>query len=260
MSEDEKTHSIAVPGEWAFRKMLGPTLDAFGEDLAKAYAAGRDRILAAATRKTPNLEDGGRTNLRITADVFRSGSFTDDEICAEYFGGVLASSRSHDGKDDSAIFYLEIIKSLSSSQLKLHYYIYHTLNILLSSDPAKAGVNMGQSAESQQQKIFLSTVELSLLGVSVDRDFEVLFRQGLISEYQAQATPLAVAKMLPYCMAGATTLGVHLYAVAFNRLQDWRQITLNTFGDMKDVKLPNYFKFSLDELKDLVATPPLNFT
>jgi len=50
-----------------------------------------------------NLEDGKAANLRVTRDVIWNGAVTDDEVCAEYFGGILAASRTEDGKDDSAI-------------------------------------------------------------------------------------------------------------------------------------------------------------
>src|SRR5262245_7302211 len=100
-------------------KLLGKTAEAISEDIANLYRAGREKLVAAAIRKTSNIEDGKSANLRVARDVFTNGSFTEEAICAEYFGGILASSRSLDGKDDFGVFYTDIIKSLSSSQLKL---------------------------------------------------------------------------------------------------------------------------------------------
>src|SRR5262249_26299714 len=108
--EDRKV-AIALPGEWALQKVLGPTLDLIGADLSKLYAAGRDRIVRAAAKKTENLDDGASANLRIAADVFRSGAFADSDVCAEYFGGILAASRGESGGRDDGMFYLELIKS-----------------------------------------------------------------------------------------------------------------------------------------------------
>ena len=145
----------ALPGEWALQRAFGPVLSEIGEDLKKLYAIGRDSILAAGYKKIANPEDGKKANLRVTRDVFWNGAFTDDAICAEYFGGVLAASRSNDGHDDSAIQYVSVIKSLSSSQLRLHYFIYSGLNRILYQ--LSKSVNVAQGSEnSSPEDIFFS--------------------------------------------------------------------------------------------------------
>jgi len=58
-------------------------------------------------RKIPNPHDGKRANQRVTRDALWNGAFTDDEVCAEYFGGILASSRTEESKDDDAIEFVE---------------------------------------------------------------------------------------------------------------------------------------------------------
>jgi hypothetical protein len=145
MPEEEKKLAIALPGEWALQKVFGPALTEIGEDLKKLYAKGRDRLVAAAYRKVEDPEDGKQANLRVTRDVLWNGAFTEDEVCAEYFGGILASSRSADGKDDDAIQFVDVIKSLSARQLRLHYVIYHSLNQIFVASGAT--VNVGQGLE-----------------------------------------------------------------------------------------------------------------
>ena len=103
---------ISIPGEWAIKKAFGPLLSELGEDLQRLYVVGRDRLLAAATRKIENIDDGRVPNLRVARDVLWNGAVSDDEVCAEYFGGILASSRTDDGKDDSCIQFVDVIKSL----------------------------------------------------------------------------------------------------------------------------------------------------
>lgn len=121
---------LATTGVVAFmgEKILGKTFVTIGTDLAKLYEKGRDKIIEKATKKITNIDDGKSANLRVSRDVFWNGSFTDESICAEYFGGILASSRSMNGEDDLGIYYVDLIKSLSSSQLKLHYLLYLSLN------------------------------------------------------------------------------------------------------------------------------------
>ena len=122
---------MEFPGEWALKRLLGPTFDLIGQDLSRLYAKGRDRIVRAAKRKTPDLDDGKAANLRVARDVLWNGAFADDEVCAEYFGGLLAGSRSEDGKDDRGLPFVDIVRSLSSSQLRLHYVLCHALSNVL---------------------------------------------------------------------------------------------------------------------------------
>jgi len=110
------------------KKLLGKTFDIISEDIATLYTKGRDTIIKKSTEKIPNINDGKSSNLRVTRDVFWNGSFTEEAVCAEYFGGILASSRSKGGKDDTGVYYVNLIKSLSSNQLKLHYLIYLSFN------------------------------------------------------------------------------------------------------------------------------------
>ena len=118
MSSDLVIASGAVVGAaWAAKKILGTTFDAMGGDLASFYRAGVDRILASACRKVNDIENGKSANLRVAHDILRNGAFCADEFVLEYFGGLLASSRSSDGWKDDATPFVDIVKSLSSSQL-----------------------------------------------------------------------------------------------------------------------------------------------
>ena len=160
MENDNQVLPTALPGEWALQKAFGPVLSEIGEDLKKLYAIGRDKILVAGYKKIRNPEDGKQANLRVARDVFWNGAFTADEVCAEYFGGVLAASRSNDGHDDNTIQFVSVIKSLSSSQLRLHYFIYSGLNQILSQ--SNKSVNVAQGSEIQARKIYFSQIELGV--------------------------------------------------------------------------------------------------
>jgi hypothetical protein len=138
------------------KQLLGKTFDVVSEDIAKLYKIGRDKIIEKATSKIEDLTDGRTANLRVSRDVFWNGSFSDEAICAEYFGGILAGCRSMDGKDDTGVYYVDLIKSLSSKQLKLHYLIYFSFNQFFTGDPGKAGINPGKASSLQQEDIFLS--------------------------------------------------------------------------------------------------------
>lgn len=252
MSESEgKELSIKLPGEWALQKAFGPVLTELGEDIKRMYAVGRDKILAAGYRKIPNAEDGKRANLRVTRDVMWNGAFTDDEVCAEYFGGILASSRSDDGKDDSSIQFVDVIKSLSSKQLRLHYLIYNSLNKILSVK--KSSINVGQSTELQSLHVWLATRELEHAhDISVDTDFNILWRQGLLSEYETNVI-VDAQKALPYAKVSPTTFGVLLYASAHNRLADWRAFSAIDFGNFESVANLQVFADTQETLKTMAG-------
>ena len=247
MSDDEKKLAISLPGEWAIQRVLGPVLSELGDDLKRLYAAGRDKILAVAVRKVPDPDDGLRANLRVTRDVLWNGAFTEDEVCAEYFGGILASSRSEDGSNDHVIQFVDVTKSLSAKQLHLHYVIYNRLNKLLAS--SQESINVGMGDEIQPKKVWFSALELTnTLDLQIETDLNVLHRAGLLVAYMTKPHELPDKGRFPYSWASPTTFGVLLYAVAHNRLRDWRTFAEEDLGDFPDVALPRFSGLSLEEL------------
>ena len=148
-----------------------------------------------------------------------NGACTEDEIGAEYFGGILAASRSDDGRNDDAIQFVEVIKSMSSKQLRLHYVIYNALNKLLVS--SGHSVNVGNGPEIEARQVWFVSLELAALGLQVDTDSNILNRLGLLSQYRYD-TDKQDSKALPYLSANPTTFGVLLYAAAHNRFGEWR--------------------------------------
>jgi len=247
---DEKNLKLSIPGEWALEKTLSPVLGSIGEDINSLYAIskkGASKIILKAYNKIINKNDGKKVNLRVARDVFWNGSFSDESICAEYFGGILTSSRSEDGNDDNGVHYTDVIKSLSSKQLQLHYVIYNSLNKLLLKEEKK--VNVGQATELQKKSIWFSTIELSEeLYLKIDTDLNVLYKQGLLHEYKTDKFDLENSKIFPYTMTKPTTFGVLLYAIAHNKFEIWNQFSSSDFGNFEDVILPKYYNKSLDNL------------
>lgn len=251
MVDDEKKVALALPGEWALQKLLGPALSEVGGDINKLYCAGRDKLISAAFRKVNNPDDGKQANLRVTRDVLWNGAFSDEEICAEYFGGVLASSRSDDGRSDDAIQYVDTIKAMSSKQLHLHYSIYKCLNErLVELNRARTGIaiNVGQQSELAKNDIWFAAVELRALNLNFDTDFSILLRQGLIQRYAVNVYDLKNGTALPYASVTPSTYGVLLYAAAHNRLGEWRSFSSNSFGNMEGIMVPRNHASSLKHL------------
>lgn len=240
------TGTVALVGQ----KLLGKTFDIVGDDLSRLYVSGRNKIIEKAIKKIKDENDGRTTNLRVTRDVFLSGSFTDEAICAEYFGGILASSRSDDGKEDTGVYYVDIIKSLSSNQLKLHYLIYASFNKFFVVDPSKAKLNPGQQTDLSVENIFLSSVELTKIisGDDLLRDLHAIHAKGLAGDFWAQIHPLKNGGTLPYLKVSAKPLGIQLYAVAHNRLSEWRNFTKIDFGNFDSLNPPKFYGQDVNKL------------
>jgi hypothetical protein len=248
---DDKNVAIALPGEWALQKVLGPVLSEVGEDLKRAYAKGRDKLIATAYRKIPDENDGMQVNARVARDVLWNGAFAEDQVCAEYFGGLLAASRTADGKDDDVIQFVDVVKSLSSRQLRLHYILYHCLNLQLAAEAEP--INVGQDSELRKKSVWLASRELvDRLDLRIDTDLSILCRQGLLNEYTTDFHQLGFDSAMPYTMIRPSVFGVLLYTSAHNKLDEWRSFSSTPFGDFPGIGLPALFSVSLEGLIALI--------
>ncbi|MDE2823846.1 MAG: hypothetical protein OXK79_10115, partial [Chloroflexota bacterium] len=214
-----------------------------GDDFRRLYVRGRDRIVLAAKRKILDLDDGKRANLRVARDVLWNGAFSDEEICAEYFGGILAASRSPSGDDDSTVPFVDVVKSMSSAQLKLHYSLYHSL----ATGLMERGENKDVYELPQTEEIFIRNSNLA--GRS-DVDLESLLRLGLISSFSTSRARIGENRVLPYCAARPSRFGILLYAAAHNQLEWWQAFGLKDLGRFEGIEAPELFGFSLDELTE----------
>lgn len=255
------TTSIEIPGEWIIKKILGPTLDNIGNDFSKLYLIGRNKIIEKSKNKINNINDGKSANLRVARDVLWNGSFSNESICAEYFGGVLASSRSVDGEDDSGIYYVDIIKSMSSSQLLLHYIIYFLLNSYFKNEYKGESINVGLSDELNRIELFLNVSELAIKGIKLDIDLVVLHKNGLLNSYKSDFYKIVDngSVGIYYIKITPTTLGIQLFTIAHNNLSRWSNYAVDDFHLFDGIEMPKYYADSLDNLivKQHVSIPIL---
>ena len=119
-------------------RLLGPTADYLGGEL-KEFTIKRmenlGRIFSNAERKLGDkLNCPGQVPPKVLKMIVNEGSYSDDDISVEYFGGVLASSRTGVNRDDRGARIAKIIDSLSAYQIRSHYLIYATISTLFSAD------------------------------------------------------------------------------------------------------------------------------
>jgi hypothetical protein len=118
----------AAGGAKVVEKILGPTAEYLGGGL-KAWTENRiknvGRIFRKASEKLGSgIDAPGAVPPRVLKEVLDEGSFCDDELTAEYFGGILASGRTPNCRDDRAASYLRLTSELSTYQIRFHYIAY----------------------------------------------------------------------------------------------------------------------------------------
>lgn len=121
----------AIGSAKLIEKILGPTAEYIGEGL-KEWTQKRVenvvRIFSKAKDKLGDkLDSPGAVPPKVLKKILDDGSFCNDELCAEYFGGVLASSRTERSRDDRGVTYINLLSGLSTYQIRTHYIFYTSL-------------------------------------------------------------------------------------------------------------------------------------
>jgi hypothetical protein len=83
---------------------------------------------------TTTINSPGEVPPKVLKAVLDEGSFSNDALAVEYLGGILASSRSEDGRDDRGARMAKVADSLSTYQLRTHYLIYSTIRKLFANN------------------------------------------------------------------------------------------------------------------------------
>ena len=117
-------------------KILGPTAEYLGGQL-KEFTQKRietvGKIFSNAEKKLgKKLDRPGQVPPKVLKTIINEGSYADDVVAVEYFGGVLASARTEVGRDDRGSRLSKMIDNLSTYQIRSHYLIYSTLSELFS--------------------------------------------------------------------------------------------------------------------------------
>ena len=212
------------------RRVLGPTADSLGKDIERFVQQRKNtfaRIISNAEKKAgPRLDSPGRVPLKVLKEMINEGSYTEDPIAVEYFGGVLASSRTEIGRDDRGARLAKTIDNLSTYQLRTHYLIYSTVAHLFSI----SGNDFGLSKNRAKMEIFLPFGDYvaSMAFIQSEWDnpqimshiWHGLYSEDLIEnrwQYGDQESLQKIAKIVPgdgiVCQPSA--LGAELFLWAF---------------------------------------------
>jgi len=194
MSELEVLTAGLTAAGWAGRKMLGPTLDEIGRELKDRYSERRLRNFArigrnAEAKAGPALEQPGEVSPRVAMKVLEEGSLCDGPVMAEYFGGILAGSRSPDGADDRGMTWAALVSRLSTMDVHLHYLAYEAFRRLYLGQMT---LNWGMQPQRQAAEIYLADSDIyATMGRPVPALSETpdalnnLIREGLLGDIYA---------------------------------------------------------------------------
>src|SRR5919106_5794497 len=103
-------------------RLLGPTADYLGAEMQQFTQRRLETIgrifRNAADKAQDRLDEPGAVPPRVLRDIINEGSFQDDDLATEYFGGVLASSKTPMNRDDRAATFTSLISRLSTYQIR----------------------------------------------------------------------------------------------------------------------------------------------
>ncbi|CAO3858370.1 hypothetical protein [Achromobacter mucicolens] len=224
----------AYLGKDGLEKLLGPTAEYLGlglRDLAQKRIQNIGRILKNAQDKLgTKVEVPGEVPPRVLKAVLDEGSFCDDELAAEYFGGVLASSRTDHGRDDRGARIAKMLDGLSTYQIRTHYLIYSTVKGLFRD--SGLSVNMEGRPKMQiflpingyAQAMEFSEPEAQQFSQIVTHVFFGLHAENLIEGAWQMGSKESLKKIFPkvdedgiVCQPSA--LGTELFLWAFGKAE-----------------------------------------
>jgi hypothetical protein len=127
-------------------KLLGPTAEYLGggtQHLVQRSAENIAKVIDIAIHKAGRrLDDEGQVSPKILKAVVDNAAYNEDQLTAEYYGGVLASSRTSINRDDRGALITRLIGSLSTYQLRAHYIFYSIFFRLMKGSTKNLGINI----------------------------------------------------------------------------------------------------------------------
>jgi hypothetical protein len=146
----------AIGGAKIVEKILGPTSEYIGEQL-KEWTVKRvnntANIFKNAEKKLGDkINDVGKVPPKVLKGILEDGAWCEEELQVEYFGGVLASSRTGISRDDRGAYFVSLISRLSTYQLRTHYLFYHLIKHLFDGEE----ININDGSKWYDLQLFLT--------------------------------------------------------------------------------------------------------
>jgi hypothetical protein len=208
-------------------KLLGPTADYLGGEIrtyAEKGAHNLGRIFKhAETTLGSKIDEPGQVPPKVLKEILQEGYFCEDELSAQYFGGVLASSRSGVSRDDRGASFIGLIGRLSVYQVRTHFIFYSVFRNMC----VRRSENLGFSQERDKFRLFVpfsvyaSAMDFQIgetLGVLVPHVMNGLRREDLIAQPWYSGPADLIKQQLPGIeipsdgiVFGPSAVGIELY-------------------------------------------------
>jgi hypothetical protein len=155
-------------------RVLGPTADYLGGELqswVERRLTNVERIAEVAERRLGDrINEQSSIHPRLIREILEDASYFEDEVAVEYFGGVLASSRTGISRDDRGVVFARLVERLSAYQLRAHFLFYR-----LFKDLMNGRLNTIIGGYAHNLKIFIPSQEFfEAMEFSPDEDHDIL--------------------------------------------------------------------------------------
>jgi len=230
----------AIGGVKVIEKILGPTADYIGGQL-KEWTEKRvnntAKIFKNAEKKLGNkINENGKVPPKVLKGILEDGAWSEEELQVEYFGGVLASSRTLVSRDDRGSYFTSLISRLSTYQLRTHYLFYQSVKQHFDGEK----INIGDADDRDKLELFIpmktyrEAMDFSKDEMPKRYDLLVhsiwgLNKEELISDFQYGNKDYIKSRFSNANQAGIifvpTTLGIELFMWAFGL----GQLPINNF-------------------------------
>lgn len=140
-------------------RVLGPSADVIGEWL-RGKTDFRLNNTARIVRKADEkgaADRSGEVPPRVAHQILSDGSFCDDELMAEYLGGVLAASKTSDGRDDRGVTWSEIVNGMSALEVRAHFLLYRAWDEVLSGQD----LDLWAKSDRRKARLFVDELEFA---------------------------------------------------------------------------------------------------
>lgn len=114
--------------------VVGRHLEGWTEHQIENFA----RVLKRAGDKLPpDVPPEAEVAGRVLRGILEDAPYAEDEVVAEYLGGVLASSKSGVSRDDRGASFVELIRRLSTYAIRAHFLLYASNRNLFGNNPIR---------------------------------------------------------------------------------------------------------------------------
>jgi len=145
----------ALGGGKIIEKILGPTAKYLGEqmkELAVKKIENITNIFKNAEQKLGDkINNQGGVPPKILKSILEDGAWCEETLQVEYFGGVLASSRTGISRDDRGVYFTSLISRLSTYQIRSHFVFYHIIKKLFNGQD----ININEGSKWSELRTFI---------------------------------------------------------------------------------------------------------